>query len=267
MCNKIYNVCQQAFESRKPRDKTLFETVKNISYSIETLSEDFISSPSSMEFIVMSKLYLSALEYHIKYFSGVEGSNEEVVWAFGRRTSWMKWLCLARKRELALSPVRSSNNLLALTIEAHTIEMLVKNDWNLFTFCLTKRNFREAASTLARIWLESTLDVAKVCKAFINLKLIIVNDQRTRFNSSTTLYELAARQFQMLDLYSSHEFEEKKDNVCDEDWLELAQVETDLYKEVNETLFQREVDFLHKILKTESTNDDSFKTDSSCGSI
>ena len=219
-----------------------------------------------MEFIVMSKLYLSALEFHIKYFSRLEDCNEQVVWAFGRRTSWMKWLCLARKRELGLSKVRSSHNLLNLTIEAHTVEMLVKNDWNLFSFCISKRSFRDAAYTLARIWLESNLDMEKACKAFINLKLLTVNDLN-KLNQGTTLYELATRQLQMLALYSSQEFEEKKENISEDDWIELAQFEVELYRGVNEVLFQPEVEFLNKILKTESGNDDSFKTDSSCGSI
>lgn len=209
-----------------------------------------------MEFNIISKVYLSALDNHIKYFSEVVGAEEEVVWAFGRRNSWLKWLCVARKKELALSNVRSAHNLLALTIEAHTAEMVAKNDWNLYFFHFSKRNYRDAAAILARIWIENPFDVDKLCQGFLKLKLAMLSNNEPgskmlRFNPSLTLHDFIVRHLQMLALYSRDEYEDKKENTSEEEWQELIHTETDAYIQADKVLFAHEIDHLKKALKME----------------
>ena len=209
-----------------------------------------------MEFIIISKVYLSALDNHIKFFSGIDGAEEEVVWAFGRRNSWMKWLCSARKKELALSRVRSAHNLLALTIEAHTAEMVSKNDWNLYFFHFSKRNYRDAAAILARIWIENPFDVDKLCKGFLKLKLAMLSNNEPgskmlRFNPGLTLHDFIVRHLQMLALYSSDEYEDKKVNTSEEEWQDLIHAETEAYIQSDKVLFANEIEHLKTALRME----------------
>jgi hypothetical protein len=243
----------------------VFESVKNLSYSIESMAEGFITEPSSSEFAKLSKLYLDSMETFSANLSASTAFSEEVVWAYGRRSSWLKWLCAARKNELELTKSRASKSLLCSTIEAHTVEMLAKVDWNLFTFCCSRRNWREAATTLARIFLESSVDVERVCKAFLNLKFSILTDTRMSvLDPSLTLFELAAKQLKVLELCSDAAFVA----ADGEDWNELAAFECKLYKSLDGVLFRREIEFLDGLANGRNVqDDDSYQTDSSCGSL
>jgi hypothetical protein len=149
-------------------------------------------------------------------------------------------------------------------MEAHTVEMLVKNDWGLYEFCCSKKNYRDAAASLARIWLESTMDAEKVCSAFARLKLLAAEDPRSRgVPAGMTLLELSTHQLRLIELHSSSEYEEKKESLCDDEWRELAATECKLYNMLNKVFFGREIDYLNKVSLAE---DDSF-TDDSCESV
>lgn len=276
LCNKIEAITDRGFESFS-KDEHVFETVKNISYCIETLAEEFIVAPSSKEFLDVSKIYLNALENLVKDSAKSNVAQEQVIWAFGRQSSWLKWRLNARKNELERKKGGPSK-LLVATMDAYTSEMLIKNEWKMFHFCAAKKNWREAAAALSRIFLENCLDGEKVCKAFLNLKFSILanNKSLSNFDSSLTMYELAARQIKILELLSCSEYEEKKSNISDIDWDELAAFESEMYTTaVDVVLFEREINFLNKVLNRQSeqddvdddVDDDACSTGSSCGSI
>jgi hypothetical protein len=276
LINLLNTTCKVAYESstqsikQKP-DHSIFDKVKKVSYCIETLAEEFVTSPSAQEFNTMSKLLLSAIDLNIECYSSYEGTEEEVIWSYGRKASWMSWLCAARKHELTLNKARPSNSLLVSTIEAYTANQLTKNDWNLFLFCLAKCNYRDAACTLARIWTISPFEAEKLCKAFLKIKLSALSDasdcKRLKFKPGRTLYEFVVRQFQMLALYSMEECDEKRDNISEEDWTEFAQAEIDTYVEHDATVFKVEIDYLKSVLAMDNAHESLLKGEKICGSL
>ena len=278
LINLLNTTCNQAYESStestkmKP-DQSVFDKVKKVSYCIETLAEEFVTSPSGTDFNAMSRLYLSALELNIKCFSSYEGTEEEVIWSYGRRAAWLAWLCSARKHELTLTQARTPNSLLSATIEAYTANELTKNDWNLYFFCFAKSNYREAASSLARIWTISPFESEKLCQAFIKVKLAALNESsgckrlKLKCKPGPTFFEFVVRQFQMLALCSMEEYEDKKDNISEEDWTELAQAEIDAYVEYDVTVFKAEIEQLNHILAMDNAPESLLRGENICGSL
>ena len=239
-----------------------FDSAKNLSYCIETMAEEFITEPSSASFDVLSTLYMKSLESLMTNLSKVDSATEEVVWAFGRRASWLKWLCDSKKNELKLE--KNCREIMPGLIENRTLQELLKNDWDLYEFCYSRRNWREAATVLSRIFLADFSDLDKICKAFLNLKFSILTDTRTStLNPGLTLYELSAKQLRILDLCKSSKFV----YVGREEWLELAESERKLYKNLDKVLFRREIEFLSQVISAVNDHsDDSDQTDFSCGS-
>lgn len=265
LCYKIVNLSEQGLRTMSVEE--VFESAKNLSYCIETVAEEFITEPSAIRFKTLSTLYMNSLESLLTNLSNVATATEEVVWAFGRRASWLKWLCSSRKNELVHhgDPRRPCHSILPAAIEARTSEMLIKNDWDLYDFCCSRRNWREAATILSRIFLESlSIDIDKICKTFLNLKFSILTDTRMpTLNPSLTLFELSTKQLKILDLCTSSEFV----SVGEDEWLELAASERKFYKKLDDKLFRREIEFLSKVLNTSNDSDDSEQTDSSCESV
>jgi len=179
----------------------------------------------------------------------------------------MKWLCSMRKNELKVreDPRRPHHPILPAAIEARTSDMLLQNDWDLYEFCYSRRNWREAASALARIFMESlSSDIEKICKSFLNLKFSILTDTRMpTMNPTLTLFELSAKQQKILELCSSSEVVV----VGEEEFNKLAAIEYKIYKNLDEVLFGREIGFLRHVLRLKDDPNDSVDTDCSCGSV
>lgn len=265
LCYKIVNLSEQGLRTMTVEE--VFESAKNLSYSVETLAEEFITDPSASELRTSSTIYMNSLESLLTGLSRFESATEEVVWTFGRRASWMKWLCRMRKHELKLhrDSRRPHHPILPAAIEARTSDMLLQNDWDLYEFCYSRRNWREAASVLSRIFLESlSSDIDKICKAFLNLKFSILTDTRMpTVNPSMTLFELSVKQLKILNLCTSSEFVA----VGEGEFMKLAATELRIHKNLNEVLFGREIEFLSQVLNIKDDHNDSTDTGCSCGSL